>query len=146
MIPEAENQWRRQYNGQKNRKKGQAMSYNTLHRKLKIEQHEHHYKPGVNVYSSVLRKVWRHQRGNQALNQSRTANTMVNRTSNELQNTTQKTKDWATQTPLKHWSECTCSCLKKSLKTPKGKSKETIQWPKEKEQDKQWPTKHYNDS
>jgi len=70
------------------------MSYNTLHRKLKIEQHEHHYKPGVNVYSSVLRKVWRHQRGNQALNQSRTANTMVNKTSNELQNTTQKTKDW----------------------------------------------------
>ena len=26
----------------------QTMKYSTLHRKLKIEQHEHHYKPKVN--------------------------------------------------------------------------------------------------
>ena len=31
----------------KNRK-GQATIYKTLHRKLKIEQHEHHLKSGVN--------------------------------------------------------------------------------------------------
>ena len=29
-------------------KKGQTKIYKTLHRKLKIEQHEHHWKPGVN--------------------------------------------------------------------------------------------------
>jgi hypothetical protein len=32
----------RKYNGQQKKTKGQAMSYKTLHRKLKIEQHKHH--------------------------------------------------------------------------------------------------------
>jgi DNA-dependent RNA polymerase auxiliary subunit epsilon len=30
------------------RTKGQTIIYKILHRKLKIEQHESHYKPGVN--------------------------------------------------------------------------------------------------
>jgi hypothetical protein len=39
----------RQYNGQKKKMtKGQTKIYKTLHRKLKIEQHEHHWKPAVN--------------------------------------------------------------------------------------------------
>ena len=32
----------RQHNGQKKGTKGQTMMYKTLHRKLKIEQHEPH--------------------------------------------------------------------------------------------------------
>jgi hypothetical protein len=36
----------RQHNGQK--KKGQTLIYKILHRKLKIDQHEPQYKPGVN--------------------------------------------------------------------------------------------------
>jgi hypothetical protein len=40
----------------------------------------------------------RYQRGNQAVNQRRTDKTMANRTNNDIQNTTQKTKDGATQT------------------------------------------------
>ena len=30
------------------RRKGQTIIFKTLHRKLKMERHEHHYKPGVN--------------------------------------------------------------------------------------------------
>ena len=39
----------------------------------------------------------------EAVNRRKTDNTMVKRkrTNNDLQNTTQKTKDWATQTPQK---------------------------------------------
>jgi hypothetical protein len=32
--------------------KGQTMIYKTLHRKLQIEQHEPHYKPGLNLDAS----------------------------------------------------------------------------------------------
>ena len=35
----------RQHNDQKKKHKGQIKIYRTLHRKLKIEQHEPHYKP-----------------------------------------------------------------------------------------------------
>jgi hypothetical protein len=45
-------------------------------------------------YIEYIRNVWRHQRGNQAVNQSRTANTMVNRKR-------QKDKQWVT----KHYTE-----------------------------------------
>ena len=34
---------------------------------------------------------------------------MAKRTNNDLQNTTQKTKDQATRTPLKAWGELRCS-------------------------------------
>jgi hypothetical protein len=39
----------RQYNGQKEKTKRQTMIYKTLHIKLKIEWHEPHWKPGVNL-------------------------------------------------------------------------------------------------
>jgi len=50
----------------------------------------------------------------EAVNQRRTDKTMVNRkktksTDNEIQNTTQKTNDWATQTQLKTEGELMCS-------------------------------------
>jgi len=50
-LSEAVNQ-RRTDNTMTNRrrKKGQNMIYKTLHTKLKVEHHEHHYKPGMNSY------------------------------------------------------------------------------------------------
>jgi hypothetical protein len=64
--------------------KEQTMIYKTLHRKLKMEQH---------------------QSGNQnpQIEEGRTDNTMANRkrTNNDLQNTTQKTKDGATRASIK---------------------------------------------
>ena len=41
----------------------------------------------------MSRKVWRYQRGHQNLLNQRTVNTMAKRTNNNIQNTTQKTKD-----------------------------------------------------
>jgi hypothetical protein len=52
------------------------------------------------------RKVWRYQRGNQNSYIEEGHNTMAKRknykrTNNDLQNTTQKSKDWTTRTQLK---------------------------------------------
>jgi len=38
----------RQHNDQKKKDKRPKKIYKTFHRKLKIEQHEPHYKPGMN--------------------------------------------------------------------------------------------------
>jgi hypothetical protein len=58
--------------------------------------------------SDIIRKTWRLKRGNQIIVNRRTDNTMAKRkmnkrTNNDLQNITQKTKDWATWTLLKPW-------------------------------------------
>ena len=53
----------------------------------------------------MLVGIWWYQQGNQKLNQRRIGNTMVKRTNNDIQDTTLKTKERATQTPLKTGGE-----------------------------------------
>ena len=58
-------------------------------------------------YAYEKKIVWRYQRGNQTPNDQKSM-TKRKRTNNELQNTTQKSKDRATQTPLKTRGELMC--------------------------------------
>jgi hypothetical protein len=46
----------RQHNGQKNKTKGQTTIYKSLHRKLKIKQHESHLKP-VNLLEKFSKNI-----------------------------------------------------------------------------------------
>ena len=63
------------------------MIYKTLHRKLKIEQHEPTKTNNDLQNTTQKTKDW--------------ATRTSLKTNNDLQNTTQKTKDWATRTSLK---------------------------------------------
>jgi len=64
----------------------------------------------ADTMNNPIRREWRYQMGNQTLNR-RTDNIMTKRQRkiNDLQNTTQKTKDRATQTALKSGDELGCS-------------------------------------
>jgi hypothetical protein len=87
----------------------------------------------------IEKKYWRYEKVNQKPQVEERQNTMTKRkrTNNDLLNTTQKTKDWATRTSRKTESELMCSgkisssCLnsvqynsrmKKSWTIPKGQS------------------------
>ena len=70
----------RQYNGQDEKYKWQTMLCQTLYRKIKIEQHKHNKKSGMNKM-----------------------------TNNALPNTIQENQDWATQTQQKFGDEHKCS-------------------------------------
>ena len=55
------------------------------------------------------RKVWRYQRGNQKPSIEKDRQCNGQKTNNDLQTITQRTKDWPTRTPLKTGDEHTCS-------------------------------------
>jgi hypothetical protein len=78
----------------------------TPHRKPQIQQHEHHKKPGVN--SRDLYQNKHHTENHRSSN----TNTIKNRGSTHVlctrTNTTQKTTDPATRTPLKTGGQLTC--------------------------------------
>ena len=66
------------------------------------------------VYMSDKKSLKTPKMQSESANRRRTDNTMARRerkerTNNDLQNTTKKTKDWATQTPLKQRGDLRCS-------------------------------------
>ena len=109
------------------RTKWQTMSYKTPHWKLKTEQHELHWKLGVNsgrVSSSRstggTRRVLQLQTRTPLKTKDRAARTPL-KTKDQATRTPLKTKDQATRTPLKTKDRATRTPLKTGGEFRKGK-------------------------